>query len=137
VANLAILSGVIDSEPKAYDSNSGGHLTMIELKTRNFHTKNKSDWHKIVVFGKLGKWCADNLEKGMHVCVMGPIQRSRWQRGGKWNIRTQIEARSVFLDPHNEATDWLQLAMILAGKQGEPEGEDQVLADDEEETDGG
>lgn len=107
---------------------------MLELRCRNLHSKKQSDWHKVVVFGNLGKWCADNLQKGMHVCVMGPLQRSRWQKAGKWNIRTQIEARTVQLCPYGEGDDWLQLAMILAGKQGEVEPEDQVLADDTEET---
>lgn len=131
--NLAILSGILDSDPKAYDSKSGGHLTMLEIKCRNMHSRKQSDWHKVVVFGKLGKWCADHLQKGMVICVMGPLQRSRWQKNGKWNIRTQIEARSVHLVPHRESEDWLQVAMLLAGKQGEPEDNDEILTDDPEE----
>ena len=62
--------------------------------------KEKTEWHRIVVFGKLAENCETYLSKGKKVCVEGRIQTSSYERDGIKRYSTQIIASNVeFLSP--------------------------------------
>ncbi len=59
-----------------------------------------TQWHRIIVWGKLGDTCADRLAKGAKIFVEGRIKSSRWSDSEKVN-RTSFEIhadRINFLD---------------------------------------
>lgn len=66
----------------------------------------KTEWHKIVVWGKLGELCNQYLAKGRQTFVEGRIQTRSWddQDGAKRYV-TEINANSVqFLGESNKVS---------------------------------
>ena len=59
-------------------------------------TKKKTEWHNIVVWGKLGSICAEYIKKGSEVYVEGKIEtRSYEDKQGVKKYITQIKANNV------------------------------------------
>jgi len=60
----------------------------------------KTEWHKVVVWGKLAGICGEYLKKGSQAYVEGSLQTRKWDnKEGVTQYTTEINARSVqFLD---------------------------------------
>jgi len=55
-----------------------------------------TEWHNIVVFGKVAENCSNFLKKGREVFIEGRIQTRKWQdKEGKDRYTTEILAQSV------------------------------------------
>ncbi len=63
----------------------------------------RTEWHRIVVWGKQGESCGEYLKKGRQVCVEGRIQTREWETNeGQKRWTTEIVAeRVVFLGSAN------------------------------------
>jgi len=61
----------------------------------------KTEWHKIVVWGKLAEICGKRLSKGSLVYIDGKLQTRSWDdQSGQKKYATEIVATSVtFLGP--------------------------------------
>jgi single-strand DNA-binding protein len=64
----------------------------------------KTEWHRIVVFGKLAEACAKYLLKGARVMVEGKIQTRSWDdKDGVKKHQTEIIATAVtFIDMNDK-----------------------------------
>ncbi len=63
----------------------------------------KTEWHRVVVFGKRGENCANYLDKGSLVSVEGKITYSQYEKDGQTLYSTDIIAQNVeFLDSKKE-----------------------------------
>lgn len=57
---------------------------------------NQTEWHNVVVFGKVAENCNQYLKKGRQVYLEGRIQTRKWQdKEGKDRYTTEIIATSV------------------------------------------
>ena len=66
-------------------------------KTTN-ETKDRTEWHRIVVWGKLAEFCEKYLDKGRLVLVEGKLRTRSWQdRDGAKRSTTEIEAQTITL----------------------------------------
>jgi len=52
--------------------------------------KEKTEWHRIVAFGKLGEICGKYLTKGKQVYVEGKLQTRSWEQDGVTKYTTEI-----------------------------------------------
>ena len=69
----------------------------------------KTEWHRIVAWGKLAEFCEKFLEQGKQVLVEGKLRTRSWQdRDGNKRTTTEIEAFSITL---------------LGRREGAPEGD--------------
>ncbi len=60
--------------------------------------KDRTEWHRIVVWGPLAEFCEKYLDKGRQVIVEGKLRTRSWQdRDGAKRSTTEIEAQSVIL----------------------------------------
>ena len=58
--------------------------------------KDRVEWHRIVVFGKLAEICAQYLKKGSQAYFEGRIQTRKWQDGqGNDRYSTEIVANEM------------------------------------------
>ena len=58
----------------------------------------RTEWHKIVVFGKLAEFCEKYLDKGKQILVEGKLRTRSWQdRDGNKRYTTEIEADNIVL----------------------------------------
>jgi single-strand DNA-binding protein len=67
--------------------------------TRNGEQTSKTEWHRIVTFGKLADNCGRYLNKGSKVFVEGRLRTREWERDGVKRYTTEVVALDVhFLD---------------------------------------
>ncbi|HEV8383588.1 MAG TPA: single-stranded DNA-binding protein [Candidatus Acidoferrales bacterium] len=94
--NKVILVGRLGRDPESRFTPSGQPVCNFSLATdrsykdRNGQTQKQTEWHKIVVWGKLAEICQKYLKKGAQVFIEGRIQSRQWedQQGQK---RTAFE----------------------------------------------
>ena len=55
----------------------------------------KTEWHRIVAFGKLAEVCGEYLVKGKQVYIGGRLQTSSWEKDGITRYSTDIIAAEM------------------------------------------
>ncbi|CAL4325142.1 Single-stranded DNA-binding protein [Buchnera aphidicola (Thelaxes suberi)] len=84
--NKAILIGHLGQDPEVRYMPNGSAVTNISLATSDIwkdkntgEMKEKTEWHKIVLFGKLAEVAGEYLKKGAQVYIEGSLQTRKWQ----------------------------------------------------------
>lgn len=108
--NKVLLLGRLGDNPEIRYTLNGTPVAHFNLATNEFYYQNDNrelhtEWHRIVVFGKLAEQCGLYLNKGSKVFIEGKLRtRSFETRQGQIRKITEIWAEKiVFLDPvkHN------------------------------------
>jgi single-strand DNA-binding protein len=61
-----------------------------KIKTAGRSVK-KTEWHRVVVFGKLAEICGEYLSKGRQVYIEGKLQTRKWQgQDGQDRYTTEV-----------------------------------------------
>jgi single-strand DNA-binding protein len=82
--NKVILVGNLGSDPEIRYTPSGSAVANFSLATKDQWTgkdgqkEEKTEWHKIVAWGRLGEICGEYLKKGSQVFIEGRIQTKSW-----------------------------------------------------------
>ena len=108
--NKAMIIGRLGKDPDLKYTPSGSAVcnftvaTSEKWKDKEGKTQEKTEWHKIVVWGKLAEVCGKNLAKGRSVFLEGAINTRSWDdKDGKKVYTTEINAKTVqFLDAKTE-----------------------------------
>ena len=98
--NKVILVGRIGKDPETRYMPSGGAVTNFSMATSETwkdkdtgEKKEKTEWHNIVMFGKLAEIAAEYLKKGSEVYVEGSLNTEKWQdKDGNDRYTTKIKA---------------------------------------------
>ena len=109
--NKAILIGRLGSDPEVRYTQGGSAVANFNMATSERYTdkggqqQEKTEWHRIVAWGRLGEICGQHLRKGRQVYVEGSIQTREWQdRDGNKRYTTEIKASTVqFLGGRGES----------------------------------
>ena len=68
------------------------------LNTATREAKDRTEWHKIVVWGKQAEFCEKYLDKGKLVLIEGKLRTRSWQdKDGNKRTTTEIEAENITL----------------------------------------
>jgi single-strand DNA-binding protein len=64
---------------------------------KNQQKQERTEWHRIVVWGKTGENCAQYLDKGRQVYIEGRLQTRSWddKNSGEKRYMTEIVANTV------------------------------------------
>ncbi len=109
--NKVILIGNLGADPEVRYSPSGAAVTNIRLATseswRDKQTgemNERTEWHRVVFFGKLAEIAGEYLRKGSKVYVEGRLQTRKWQgQDGQDRYTTEIVANEMqMLDGRGE-----------------------------------
>src|ERR1700691_2579694 len=112
--NKAIVIGNLGADPQAHALPSGENVVNLSLATnerftdRNGEKQQRTEWHRIVAFGKLAETCGQYLSKGRRVYVEGRLTTREYEAkdGSGKRYRTEIVARQIrFLDRRRDASD--------------------------------
>jgi single-strand DNA-binding protein len=103
--NKVILLGNLGADPELRYTKSGTAVanfrmaTSVSVKSGDEY-EDRTEWHSVVVWDKLGELCNEHLVKGRKVYVEGRLQTRKWQdRDGTDRYTTEVVAREVvFLD---------------------------------------
>ena len=101
--NKAILIGRLGADPEVRYTPSGVAVANFNIATSEEwkdkdtgEKKERTEWHRIVVWSKLGELCGEYLSKGRQVYVEGRIQTRSWDdRDGNKRYTTEIIATDV------------------------------------------
>jgi len=99
--NKAILIGNLGAAPEVRYTQTGTAVTSFNLATTETWVKDnkkeeKTEWHRIVAFGRLGEICGEYLSKGSKVYIEGRIQTRQWDdKDGNKRYTTEIVAREM------------------------------------------
>ncbi len=84
--NKVILVGHLGRDPEVRYTQDGRPICNFTMATtEQWRDKNsgerrdKTEWHRIVVFGKLAEICGEYLSKGRQVYIEGKLQTRKWQ----------------------------------------------------------
>ena len=84
--NKAILVGNLGRDPEIRYTASGMAVANFTIATsEKWKDKNsgemqeRTEWHRIVAWGKLGEICGEYLAKGRQVYIEGRIQTRQWE----------------------------------------------------------
>lgn len=101
--NKAILIGNLGNDPETRYTASGAAVTNVSLATseswrdkQSGEQQEKTEWHRVVFFGKLAEIAGEYLKKGSKVYVEGRIQTRKWQgQDGQDRYTTEIVANEM------------------------------------------
>ena len=83
--NHATLIGRLGKDPEVRFTQGGTAVCNFSMATSESWTgadgqrQERTDWHNIVVWGKMGEACGNHLSKGSQVAVTGRIQTRKYQ----------------------------------------------------------
>ena len=100
--NKVILIGNLGQNPEVKHSASGQAICNLSIATneswtdKNGQKQEKTEWHRVVVFGKLAEICGQYLQKGRQAYMEGKLQTRSWQdKDNQTRYTTEIVAQSV------------------------------------------
>lgn len=84
--NKVILVGNLGADPDTRYMPSGGAVTNLSLATseswkdkQTGEPKERTEWHKVAMFGRLAEISAEYLKKGSQVYIEGKLRTRKWQ----------------------------------------------------------
>ena len=96
--NKVILIGNLGQDPEIRYMPNGGAVANLTLATseswRDKQTgemREKTEWHRVVIFGKLAEVAGEYLKKGSQVYIEGSLQTRKWQdQSGQDRYTTEV-----------------------------------------------
>ncbi len=96
--NKVILIGNLGSDPETRYTPSGSAISNLRLATDESYKDRqtgqlvpRTEWHRVVIFGKLAEIAQQYLKKGSKVYIEGRLQTRKWQdQSGQDRYSTEI-----------------------------------------------
>lgn len=121
--NKVILVGTCGQDPEVKYLSNGNAVTNLSLATseqwkdkQSGEKKEKTEWHRVVLFGKVAEIAGEYLRKGSQVYIEGKLQTREWEKDGVKRYSTEI------------VVDINGTMQLLGGKQKEQDGSQQRQA---------
>jgi single-strand DNA-binding protein len=102
--NKVILVGNLGADPDVRYSSTGAAVVNFRIATSENWTnkeggkETRTEWHRIVAFGKLAEICAEYLNKGKQVYVEGRLRSRSWEdKEGNKKWTTEVVASNVVM----------------------------------------
>lgn len=113
--NKVILIGNLGADPEVRFMPSGGAVANVRVATnetwkdrQSGEQQERTEWHRVVLFGQLGELAQKYLRKGSRIYIEGRLQTRKWQgQDGQDRYATEIVANDM---------------QMLDRREGEPGG---------------
>jgi single-strand DNA-binding protein len=100
--NKVILIGNLGGDPEKRFTGSGAAVTTFNIATtdrwndKQGQKQERTEWHRIVVWGQQADNCAQYLSKGRPVYIEGRLQTRQWDdKSGNKRYTTEVVAQRV------------------------------------------
>ncbi len=83
--NKVLLIGHLGADPESRFTTSGNAVTNFTLATNESwksaegDIKERTEWHRVVIFGKMAETAAEYMKKGQLVFIEGRLQTRSWE----------------------------------------------------------
>lgn len=95
--NKVILIGNLGQDPEVRHMPNGNAVANVSLATSESwkdkttgEAKERTEWHRVVFFGKLAEIVAQYLKKGAKIYVEGKLQTRKWEKDGVDRYSTEV-----------------------------------------------
>lgn len=96
--NKVILVGHLGQDPEVRYMPNGGAVATLSLATsetwrdkQSGEQKEKTEWHRVVLFGKLAEIAGEYLRKGSQVYIEGALRTRKWaDQSGQDRYTTEV-----------------------------------------------
>ncbi len=95
--NKVILIGNVGADPESRYLANGNQVTNITLATtdswkdkQSGQQQDRTEWHRVVFFGKVAEIAGQYLKKGSQCYIEGRIQTREWEKDGIKRYTTEI-----------------------------------------------
>lgn len=96
--NKVILVGNLGADPETRAMPSGTTVANLRIATseswrdkQSGEQQERTEWHRVVLFGRLGEIAAEYLKKGSQVYIEGSLRTRKWQdKSGTERYSTEI-----------------------------------------------
>lgn len=121
--NKAIIIGNLGADPDTRQTASGDAVANLSVATtekwkdKQGNRQEKTEWHRVVVFGRLAEIAGQYLKKGAKVAIVGSIETRKWQDDqGQNRYSTEIKARELeMLDSRSDGRNQPQQPQQSSG----------------------
>ena len=101
--NKVILVGRLGDDPVVRHTNNGDAIANLSVATSESwndkatgQKQERTEWHKVSMFGKLAEIAGQYLNKGSQVYIEGQLQTRKWQdKSGQDRYTTEIRANQM------------------------------------------
>ena len=100
--NKVILLGRLGQNPEVRYTPGGAAVANFSVATnevwmdKSGQKQERTEWHKVVVWGKVAELCSQYLSKGRQVYLEGRLQTRQWQdKDGQTKYTTEVQAQTV------------------------------------------
>lgn len=100
--NKAIIVGNLGRDPEMRYTQSNTAVTNFTVATtdtwsdRNGEKQERTEWHRVVAWGRLAEICGQYLQKGKQVYIEGRLQTREWEdQQGQKRYTTEIVAQTM------------------------------------------
>lgn len=115
--NKAMIIGRLGQDPEVRTTQGGTKVATLSIATsekwkgKDGQKQERTEWHRVVAWGRTAEIAQEYLKKGSQVYIEGPIQTREWEdKDGVKRYTTEIKA--------------LQLTMLGGGGKSEPKREE-------------
>lgn len=135
--NKVELIGNLGADPELRYLQNGGAVANLNIATSESwkdkttgEKKDKTEWHRVVIFGKLAEIAGEYLRKGSKVFIEGSLQTRKWQdQAGVDRYTTEINVgmngRMIMLSAANDNSQsggqQQQRQQLSGGAQSRPQ----------------
>jgi single-strand DNA-binding protein len=101
--NKAIIIGRLGADPELRQTQSGNAFCTLSLATSETwkdkatgEPKERTEWHRVVFWGRLAEIAAQYLAKGSRIYIEGPLRTRKWtDQNGQDRYTTEIHAQQL------------------------------------------
>src|SRR6478609_2908600 len=101
--NKVILIGNLGADPETRSMPSGMTVANIRVATseswkdkQSGEQKERTEWHQVALFGRLGEIAGEYLRKGSQVYIEGSLRTRKWQdKEGRDRYTTEVFANEM------------------------------------------
>ena len=97
-----IIDGNLGRDPEIRYTPSGMAVANFTIATsekwkdkQSGEMQERTEWHRIVAWGRLGEICGEYLSKGRQVYIEGRLQTRQWEKDGVTRYTTEVVAAEM------------------------------------------
>ena len=146
--NKVILVGNLGAKPEVKYASNGNAISNLSVATSESWTdkstgqkQERTEWHRVSLFGKLAEIAGQYLDKGSKVYVEGKLQTRKWQdQNGQDRYTTEVVVSGFngtlqMLDRRDDSSSNTPSEHVTTKGQSEPEPSITPVSKDEFEDD--
>jgi single-strand DNA-binding protein len=96
--NKVIIVGTLGQDPEVKYLTNGNAVCNLSLATseewkdkQTGEKKSRTEWHRVVMFGKIAEIAGEYCRKGSQVYIEGKLETREWEKGGVKRYTTEIK----------------------------------------------